>query len=178
MSGDGIERKWTVEFQFAEVKVDFTVCVGPVDSSLSGEGHGPFQLTCSMRKAFGTLPSRARQLQRLAVDWAKSEGVCWDRTGDWVSYGRLKAVHWAMLVAAWWTYHVDRDHEHIELGRLLFEVLRFYTMFEFDNFAIAPMTGAELRKQPFIPRNVSASFSASRILLLDPMALSRGKWRN
>ncbi len=175
VSGDGIEWKRTVVFQFAAVKVDFTVCFGPADSS-----HGPYQLTCAMCKAFGMLPLRARQLQRLTVDWAKSSGVCWDRKG--AIGNKLKAVHWAMLVAAFWLYHVDLIHAGfhtpIELGRLLFEVVRFYAHFEFHNFAIAPLSAGKLRKPPFVLRGDQCRADKPYIQLLDPMAFSRGNRRN
>ena len=81
-----------------------------------------------MRCAFNALPTKGRRLLRLVVDWAKRSQVCYDRTGGVGT--KLKAVHWSMLVVAWWSYRVNLAgpgfHDAIELGCLLFEVFRFY----------------------------------------------------
>ena len=81
-----------------------------------------------MRRAFSALPTKGRRLLRLAVDWAKRSQVCHDRTGG--VRNKLKALHWSMLVVAWWSYRVNLAgpgfHDAIELGCLLFEVFRFY----------------------------------------------------
>ena len=172
---NAIDYKWTVEFRFAEVKVDFTVCVGP-----AADHHGPSQFTSSLCWAFSALPELGCRLQRLLVDWAKRSQVCYDRKGA-VGH-KLKAVHWAMLAAAWWSYHVAAAGPvffgGVGLGRMLFEVLRFYALFDFDKFVIVPVMAGELNYVPFIPCESVVPRVTFFIYLCDPVYLRRGVWRN
>ena len=77
-----------------------------------------------------------------------------------------------MFAMAWWTYHVRwagaAFHEEIELGRMVYEVVRFYSLFKYRNFAIGPVIGDEelIVPNPFWPRRGPSQ--QDRILPCDP----------
>ena len=160
-----ITRNHTVTLKFSGVIVDFTVCLKPALSH-----HRPYMATNYMRAATDHVSSRrCADLMRLVVDWAKHKQIC-PRKRDGYVGNRLKACIWSLLVLAWWTYHVHHGgpdfHYPIELGRMVYEVIRFYAIFPFETLAIAPIVGVAVVEEPFVLRPTESTESHPELVLV------------
>lgn len=198
---DEIDGNWTVKFRFArQHRVDLSAHIGPLDPLDTPErGYRLYQCTVARRMAQAKLPTKARHLQRLFVDWAKhcASAACWVPARDWSLGDKLKTVHWWMLASAWWCdriYLAGPDfHVTQELGQLFVEILRFYATFQWQDFVIVPLCGqywsheaeffaGEARQgtsRPFIPRSdcpLATSDVTKSIVIIDPVPLLQGRW--
>ena len=173
-----ITRNHTVTLKLSGVIVEFTVCLKPALSH-----HRPYMATNYMRAATDHVSSRrCADLMRLVVDWAKHKQIC-PRKRDGYVGNRLKACIWSLLVLAWWTYHIHHGgpdfHYPIELGRMVYEVIRFYAIFPFETLAIAPIVGVAVVEEPFVLRPTESTESHPELVLVcDPIDLGRGEWSN
>ena len=74
----------------------------------------------------------------LMVDWAKRNQVCWNRKGA-IGEG-LKAIHWSLLVAAWYQEYgcgeEEEHHVHDQSANILRTMIGFYAIFDFSKFRI------------------------------------------
>jgi predicted nucleotidyltransferase len=129
---DAIGWKWTVQFCFANMAVDFTAHCGPVE-----EGHSPSQLTAKVASMISDLPLSLKSLIRLVVDFAKRSRVCWNKKGARGS--QMKSIHWVLLVIAWWSWRFPvckRATADLSVGEMFGLVLEHYSHFEFERYLI------------------------------------------
>ena len=129
---NAIQAKKTIEFRFAELKVDFTIHVSDTGA------HRPSQVTDAVGDHILALSEVAQRVVMLMVDWAKREQVCWNRRGA-IGEG-LKAIHWSLLVAAWYQEHgcgeEEEHHVHDQSANILRTMIGFYAIFDFSRFRI------------------------------------------
>jgi predicted nucleotidyltransferase len=127
-----IQSKWTVQFRFANMTVDFTAHCGPVE-----DGHPPSQLTARVASMISDLPVVVKTLVRPVVDFSKRSHVCWNRKG---AIGRqMKAIHWALLVIAWWSWRFKGRKggtADLSAGAMFVSVLEYYAEFQFEEYII------------------------------------------
>jgi hypothetical protein len=126
---DAIDGKWTVQFRFANMAVDFTAHCGPVE-----DGHSASQLTVRVASMISALPVSVKTLIRLVVDFAKRSHVCWNQKGPLGT--QMKSIHWVLLVIAWWSLRfTDRKGltADLSVGEMFGSVLEYYAQFEFEH---------------------------------------------
>jgi predicted nucleotidyltransferase len=140
---DAIEGKWTVQFSFANMPVDFSAYCGPVEG-----GHSQSQLTARVARRISTFPVLANTLIRLVTDFAKRTHVCWNKKGPLGT--QMKSIHWVLLVIAWWSWRFPDGRgstADLSLGAMFVEVLEFYSQFRFEKWII----NAFSLRRPFSP---------------------------
>ena len=92
---NGVAAKWTLMFDLYALHVDWTFHHG--DPSDESKGHTAVRGTNILSKLFDELPKSQSVAVKLLVDWAKSNGVGYERTGNVRVRTILKGVHWALI---------------------------------------------------------------------------------
>jgi hypothetical protein len=124
---DCIDAKTSIELEMFGNKVGYTACLGS-----AAEAHLQSQVSALVHGALQMLPLTGRRLVRLIVDWAKRAGVAWDRDGKIGQ--RLKGVHWALMVIAWWK---ETSPEGCALETCLYGFVSFFAAFPYTDFQVA-----------------------------------------
>ena len=94
------------------LKVDLTACAGTHDN------HRPLKLSMTLRNLLHAAPVDGI---RLAVDFMKRSGGCWNWNGP-VNKTELIRIHWALVVVAW--FRADNEIRTVLTpNRFLLEVM-------------------------------------------------------
>ena len=93
---NAITAKTTISFTLRQLKVDLTIHVGDTRKG----GHLASALTDTVGNRMLDLSEVAQSVVMLMVDWAKRNGVC--RKPNGTNRAGLKAIHWSLLVVAWY----------------------------------------------------------------------------